>query len=271
MRRIYALVNQKGGVGKTTTAINVGAYLASLGQKVLLVDLDPQANATSCLGVNHSEVRSGTYDALIGRLPAAESVLRNRKLQLSLLPSSAELAGAQIEMVSLPNRERLLREALAPLENAYDYILVDCPPSLGLLTLNGLLAAASGVLIPVQCEYLALEGLTQLMQTLRRVRRHMYPELRIRGLLLTMYDGRTNLSKDVVDEVRRHFPDKVFKSVIPRSVRLAEAPSHGLPILAYDPGSAGAAAYRALTLEIMQSDGRPLPEQASGKKEQDEP
>jgi chromosome partitioning protein len=260
MKRIYALVNQKGGVGKTTTAINIGAYMASMGQKALLVDLDPQANATSCLGINHTEVRNGTYDVLIGRLPAAETVLRNPKLKLSLLPSSAELAGAQIEMIPLPNRESLLREALTPLKDAYDYILVDCPPSLGLLTLNGLLAATSGVIIPVQCEYLALEGLTQLMQTLRRVRSSLYPELRIRGLLMTMFDGRTNLSKDVVEEVRRHFPGKVFQSIIPRSVRLAEAPSHGLPILAYDPGSTGAVAYRALTMEILAEDGVSVPE-----------
>jgi chromosome partitioning protein len=260
MKRTYALVNQKGGVGKTTTAINLGAYMASMGQKVLLVDLDPQANATSCLGINHTEVHHGTYDVLIGRLPAAETVLRNRKLNLSLLPSSAELAGAQIEMISLPNRESLLRQALIPLKDAYDYMLVDCPPSLGLLTLNGLLAAASGVIIPVQCEYLALEGLTQLMQTLRRVRGNLYSELRIRGLLMTMYDGRTNLSKDVVEEVQRHFPGKVFQSIIPRSVRLAEAPSHGLPILAYDPNSTGAKAYQALTLEILAGDGVSVPE-----------
>lgn len=260
MKRLYALVNQKGGVGKTTTAINLGAYMASMDQKVLLVDLDPQANATSCLGINHTEVRNGTYDVLIGRLPAPEAVLRNRKLKLSLLPSSSALAGAQIEMISLANRESLLREALTPIKDAYDYILVDCPPSLGLLTLNGLLAAASGVIIPVQCEYLALEGLTQLMQTLRRVRSNLYPELRIRGLLMTMYDGRTNLSKDVVEEVRRHFPGKVFQNIIPRSVRLAEAPSHGLPILAYDPGSTGAAAYQALTLELLTGDGVSVPE-----------
>jgi chromosome partitioning protein len=258
MTRTYALVNQKGGVGKTTTAINLGAYLAEMGMKVLLVDLDPQANATSCLGVNHTEVRSGTYDALIGRVPASESRLINPKLKLSLLPSSAALAGAQVEIVGLEERERLLQQALTPMDGLYDYVLIDCPPSLGLLTLNGLLASSHGVLIPVQCEYLALEGLTQLMKTLRRVQAGFFPELTIRGLLMTMFDGRTNLARDVVEEVQRHFPGKVFNTIIPRSVRLAEAPSHGLPILTYAPTSPGAIAYRSLAEEMLQGDGIPI-------------
>ena len=255
MTRIYALVNQKGGVGKTTTAINLAAYLAEMAQRVLIVDLDPQANATSSLGVNHQKINSGTYDALIGRIPASEISLHNPKLKISLLPSSSALAGAQVEMVGIADREKLLIRALTPLENHYDYILIDCPPSLGLLTVNGLLAASNGVIIPVQCEYLALEGLTQLFYTLRRVRSGLFPDLAIRGLLLTMFDRRTNLARDVVEEVRRHFPGKVFQSVIPRSVRIAEAPSHGLPISIYAPNSSGAVAYRSLAYEMLQGDG----------------
>jgi chromosome partitioning protein len=255
MTHIYALVNQKGGVGKTTTAINLGANIANFGQRVLLVDIDPQANATSCLGINHSEIQQGTYDAVIGLTPASEIVLHNQKLNLSLLPSSSALAGAQIEIVDVPEREKLLRKMLQPLAKKYDYIFVDCPPSLGLLTLNGLLAAANGVIIPIQCEYLALEGLTQLMETLTRIKSGLFPELRIRGMLLTMYDGRTNLSQDVVEEVRQHFPDEVFRTVIPRSVRLAEAPSHGLPITVYSPNSSGALAYQSLARELLEGDG----------------
>ncbi len=255
MTRIYALVNQKGGVGKTTTAINLGANIANFGQRVLLVDIDPQANATSCLGINHSEVQQGTYDAFIGRTPASEIVLHNQKLNLSLLPSSSALAGAQIEIIDVPEREKLLKKMLQPLSKKYDYIFVDCPPSLGLLTLNGLLAAANGVIIPIQCEYLALEGLTQLMETLTRVKSGLFPALKIRGMLLTMYDGRTNLSQDVVEEVRQHFPDDVFRTVIPRSVRLAEAPSHGLPITTYAPNSSGALAYQSLARELLEGDG----------------
>lgn len=254
MNRLYALVNQKGGVGKTTTAINLGAYLAEAGQRVLLVDLDPQANATSCLGIDHSQVSAGTYEALIGGADAGDLLLYNPNLKLSLLPSSSALAGAQIELVDLEGRESLLKRALDPLREHFNYILIDCPPSLGLLTINGLLAASSGVIVPVQCEYLALEGLTQLMATLKRVRKGLYPSLKIRGLLLTMYDSRTNLSQDVVREVRRHFADEVFETLIPRSVRLAEAPSHGVPISAYDPSSSGARAYLALAEELMRGD-----------------
>lgn len=255
MTRIYALVNQKGGVGKTTTAINLGAYLAEYGQRVLLVDLDPQANATASLGVNQAEVERGSYDALLNMAKAGDVVLRNSKLRLSLMPSSSALAGAQVEMVNLPERESLMRRALQPIKGQYDYILIDCPPSLGLLTLNALLAADDGVLIPIQCEYLALEGLTQLMSTLRRIQNGLFPGLTIRGLLMTMYDSRTNLSQDVVDEVRSHFKDQVFTTVIPRSVRLAEAPSHGLPIPFYAGSSSGATAYRAAAIELLRGDG----------------
>lgn len=255
MTRIYAFVNQKGGVGKTTTSINLGAYLALAGLRVLLVDIDPQSNATACLGVQQTEVTSGSYEALIGSTSAVDSVLYNPKLKVSLLPSTQSLAGAQVELVDQPDREQLLRRALVPLADRYDYILVDCPPSLGLLTINGLLAATGGVIIPVQCEYLALEGLSQLIRTLQRVRSGLFPDLKIRGLLMTMFDTRTNLSQDVVDEVQAHFPGQVFQTIIPRSVRLAEAPSHGLPISVYDPKSAGAIAYQALAEELMASDG----------------
>ena len=250
----YALVNQKGGVGKTTTAISLGAELGSLGYKVLIVDSDPQANATSCLGIEPGSVMEGTYDALIGRLPASDCVLHSPNLKLTLLPSSPALAGAQIEMVDLDGRETALQRALRPVGEHFDYVLIDCPPSLGLLTLNGLLAAASGVIIPVQCEYLALEGLSQLMETLQRVRSSLFPALAVRGLLLTMYDSRTRLSKEVADELRGHFGDSVFETVIPRNIQLAEAPSHGLPITSYAPNSPGRIAYKKLAEEILKLD-----------------
>lgn len=255
MARIYTLVNQKGGVGKTTTAINLGAYLAEFGQRVLIVDLDPQANATSCLGIDKSTVKTGTYEALNGTRPASESILRNPNLKLSVLPASPALTGAEIELVNELARENRLKQALAPIRDRYDYILIDCPPSLGLLTLNGVVAAQDGLIIPVQCEYLALEGLGLLMDTIARVRKALFPQLRIRGVLLTMFDNRTNLSQEVVDEVRRHFKEQTFESIIPRSVRLAEAPSYGLPILAYYPSSPGAEAHRALAEEVLQQDG----------------
>ena len=260
MGRIYTLANQKGGVGKTTTAINLGAYLACYGQRVLLVDLDPQANATSCLKIDKHTVRGGVYEALIGSTPAASYTLHNPRLKLSLLPSSPALAGGEVELVSELARESRLKNALAPLQDRYDYILIDCPPSLGLLTLNGLVAAKDGVIIPVQCEYLALEGLSQLNHTLNRVRSALFPELKVRGVVMTMYDGRTSLSKDVVEEVRRYFPGLVFNSVVPRSVRLAEAPSFGQPISAFAPSSTGAQAYAALAREVLEGDGLRIPD-----------
>jgi len=255
LTKIYTLVNQKGGVGKTTTTINLGAYLAQLGQRVLVVDLDPQANATSCLGVDKLGVQGGTYEALLGDANVTSYVLLNERLRLSLLPSSPSLAGAEVELVDELAREMRLRKAIAPLANKYDYVLIDCPPSLGLLTVNGLMAAMDGVIVPVQCEFLALEGLGQLTQTIDRVRSLLFPELNVRGVVLTMFDSRTNLANDVVAEVNKHFPDQVFKSVIPRSIRLAEAPSYGLPISAYAPTSVGAIAYEALAKELLKSDG----------------
>ena len=254
MTRVYTLVNQKGGVGKTTTTINLGAYLAQLGQRVLVVDLDPQANATSCLGVDKLGVQGGTYEALLGDANVTSYVLLNEKLKLSLLPSSPSLAGAEVELVDELAREVRLRKAIEKLSSQYDYVLIDCPPSLGLLTVNGLMSAMDGVIVPVQCEYLALEGLGQLTQTIERVRSLLFPELRVRGVVLTMFDSRTNLANDVVAEVGKHFPDQVFKSVIPRSIRLAEAPSYGLPISVYAPTSVGAVAYESLAKELLKSD-----------------
>ena len=255
MTRIHTLVNQKGGVGKTTTAINLGAYLSLYGQRVLLIDLDPQANATSSLGIDKYGVKKGTYEVLLGEEPISPHILFNPKLKISLLPASPSLAGAEVELIDLPQREFRLREAIKPVIDRYDYILVDCPPSLSLLTVNGLIAARDGVIIPVQCEYLALEGLGQLTQTLNRIRVSLFPELKVRGVVLTMFDGRTNLAVDVVGEVKKHFPTQVMSSVIPRSVRLAEAPSYGLPIANYAPESNAAKTYAALAREILTQDG----------------
>lgn len=255
MSRILTLVNQKGGVGKTTTAINVSAYLGQFGKRVLLVDLDPQANATSSLGINKYDVKNGTYEILIGSEPILPNILLNPKLQIALLPSSPALAGAEVELINVEDRGFRLREALKPARDRYDYIIIDCPPSLSLLTVNGLAAASEGVIIPVQCEYLALEGIGQLTQTLNLVRTSLFQEMRIRGVVLTMFDIRTNLSSDVVREVKKFFPNLVYDTIIPRSVRLAEAPSYGQPITLYAPSSPAAAAYASLTREILAQDG----------------
>jgi len=257
--KIYTIVNQKGGVGKTTTAINLGAYLSYFGQRVLIVDIDPQANATSCLGADKNIAGGGTYDVLIGAQPISTQILHNPRFKLSLLPSSPALAGAEIELIEMANREHRLSQVLEPISSRYDYILIDCPPSLGLLTVNGLVAAKDGVLIPVQCEYLALEGLGQLTQTINRVKNALFPELVIRGVILTMYDGRTNLAADVVQEVKQFFGKQVFDSIVPRSIRLAEAPSYGMPISVFAPDSTGAHSYAALAKELLISDNVKVP------------
>jgi chromosome partitioning protein len=254
MAKIYALVNQKGGVGKTTTAVSLGAYLAQAGQRVLIVDIDPQANATSSLGLDKRQLQSSIYDALVHETPLRRVILRSPELEIFLAPSSPALAGAEVELVNELAREHRLRQALEPVSDSYDYVLTDCPPSLSLLTVNALTAAADGVIIPVQCEYLALEGLTQLHQTLELVRSRLNPRLEIRGLLMTMFDGRTNLAQQVVDEVRRHFGARVFETIIPRNVRLSEAPSYGQPISSYAPRSPGALAYAALAQELLAGD-----------------
>ncbi len=255
MAKIYTVVNQKGGVGKTTTSINLAAKLGELGMRVLIVDLDPQANATASLGVERQKLNAGTYELLIGTGNVNEIILHHPRYKISLIPSTVNLSGAEIELIDLSDREKRLKNVIDTLTDRYDYIIIDCPPSLGLLTLNGLIAAKDGVLIPVQCEYLALEGLGQLTQTLQRIRQNLFPDLQIRGVLLTMFDGRTNLSADVRAEVQKFFPEQVFETYIPRSVRLAEAPSFGMPISFYAPESTGAKAYDSLAKEIMTQDG----------------
>ena len=254
MTKIYALANQKGGVGKTTTSVNLGAYLAQAGRRVLIVDADPQANATSSLGLDKYELELTIYDALVRETPIKRVILRSPELEIFLAPSSPALAGAEVELVGMLAREYRLKQALEAVSAAYDYVLIDCPPSLGLLTVNALTAASGGVIIPVQCEYLALEGLTQLHQTIELVRSRLNPSLTVRGMLMTMFDGRTNLAQQVVDEVRRHFGERVFGAVIPRSVRLGEAPSYGQPVSTYAPRSAGAVAYAALSKELLTGD-----------------
>lgn len=248
MGKIYAVVNQKGGVGKTTTAVNMTAALAELGKKVLLCDFDPQANATSGLGVEKRKLKNSIYDVIINDVPAADVVVKTP--YGDVLPSSADLAGAAVELLSVNEPSYRLKNALETLKNQYDVIYIDCPPSLEMLTVNGL-AAADGIIVPVQCEYYALEGLADLMTTLRLMKKRINPGLEIFGVVLTMFDGRTNFSTQVAQEVRRHFPGKVFASVIPRNVRLAEAPSHGLPVTAYDRSSRGALAYRELASEML--------------------
>jgi chromosome partitioning protein len=252
MTRVYALANQKGGVGKTTTGVNLGAYLAVMGHRVLLVDIDPQANATSHLGVQRQQVSQSVYNVLLDGVPAERAIRLTNQVRLDLLPSTRELAGAEVELVSVPEREFRLVRALEPVRDRYDYVLIDCPPSLGLLTVNALTAVRDGVIIPVQCEYLALEGLGHLLKTIYMVRDSLNPRLVIAGVVMTMFDARTNLSRQVVDEVRRYFPAYVFETVIPRTVRLSEAPSYGESIMSYAPATAGAAAYHALAHELLE-------------------
>ena len=251
MTIIYTFANQKGGVGKTTTAVNVAANLAVREKKVLLVDVDPQANASSSLGVARDASIYSIYHALIEDVPIDQIVMLTKRLHLDLVPSSATLAGAEVELVGAENREHLLANVLAPIASRYDYIFIDSPPSLGLLTVNALVAA-DAVIIPIQCEYLALEGLSQLLHTIQLVQQSLNPRLRIGGLAMTMYDSRTHLALQVVEEVAKHFPDLIFRSIIPRSVRIAEAPSYGEPLISFDPKSRGAQAYEALTVELLE-------------------
>ena len=252
---VVAVANQKGGVGKSTTAINLGASLAALGERVLVVDADPQANATSGLGIDYREVETAIYDVMVGETPIEDAVEPTSVKDLFLVPSSIDLAGAEIELVSQMSREHRLQRAVETLRDRYDTILVDCPPSLGLITINAL-TAADEVLIPIQAEYYALEGLSQLVRNIDLVRRNLNPHLKIEGVVLTMYDRRTTLAADVAAQVRDHFADQVYRVVIPRSIRLAEAPSYGEPIEAFDPGSRGAIAYRALANEFRRRHGR---------------
>jgi chromosome partitioning protein len=248
---VIACANQKGGVGKTTTVINLATYLALEGRRVLVVDLDPQGNATSGLGFDRASAQTSIYPALVDGLNARELIQPTQVESLWLIPSGRDLAGAEVELVDMPERERKLQQALTEIRTSFDFILLDCPPAVGLLTVNAL-TAADGVLVPIQCEYYALEGLSQLLSTIDLVRDNLNPRLKLAGVLLTMFDGRTTLSADVAAEVRRHLGDLVFRTVVPRSVRLAEAPSYGRPIARYSPESRGAQAYKALADEVLE-------------------
>jgi len=250
MGKTIAIANQKGGVAKTTTAVNLSAWLSLMGQKVLLIDIDPQGNASTGVGVDKEAVESCIYDVVINSVPLKEVIITSAVENLDLVPATIELAGAEIELVGVAEREYVLKKALAEVKDSYEFIFIDCPPSLGLLTINALTAADS-LLIPIQCEYYALEGLGQLLNTFQRVQQNLNKDLVLEGVLLTMFDGRTNLSIQVVDEVKKHFKDKVFRTIVPRNVRLSEAPSHGKPVMVYDRRSKGSEAYQELAKEVL--------------------
>lgn len=251
MGKIIAITNQKGGVGKSTTAVNLSAALAQLQKRVLLLDLDPQGNSSSGLGIDKTKLKAHAYDLLMEGVSAHQVIKSTPMPGLSIIPAGIELASAEVELVALMSREYRLKEAVSSLRSYYDYVFIDCPPSLGLLTINALTAADS-ILIPIQCEFFALEGVSQLTNTVHLVQRHLNKALEIEGILMTMYDNRINLAQQVVEDVRKHFGEKVYKTVIPRNVRLSEAPSHGLPISLYDPKSKGAESYAALAQEVIQ-------------------
>ncbi len=250
MVKVIAIANQKGGVGKTTTAVNLSACLAALDRKVLLIDSDPQGNATSGLGFDKRDIKKCIYDVIINDLPMQEAVRATDYPNLDIVPATIQLAGAEIELVSLMNREGRLKNSLEKIKHNYDYVLIDCPPSLGLLTINGL-TAASSVIIPIQCEFYALEGVTMLMNTIQLVQRNLNPALKLEGVVMTMYDSRTNLSQEVVEEVQKYFRTKMYQTIIPRNVRLSEAPSHGQPVIVYDSKSKGAQVYTELANEVI--------------------
>lgn len=252
MAKIVAIANQKGGVGKTTTAINLSACVAEKGKRVLLVDLDPQGNATTGLGIEKKSEGASTYDVIIRDESAKTCIEKTCQKNLDIMPSSISLAGAEVELVSLMSRESKLKMAIEEIEEDYDFIFIDCPPALGLLTLNAL-TAASTVLVPIQCEFFALEGLSQLVDTIKQVQKYLNKKLKVEGVVMTMFDVRTNLSMEVVEEVRKHFGDKVYKTLIPRNIRLGECPSYGVPIIQYDASSKGAEAYMALAEEVINS------------------
>lgn len=251
MSKVIAIANQKGGVGKTTTSVNLSACLAFKGKKVLVIDIDPQGNTSSGLGVDKKKLQKSTYDILINEVKIEDAVLQSVVENLMICPSNIQLAGAEVELVSVFSRETRLKTALADIRDQFDFIIIDCPPSLGMLTINSL-TAADTILVPIQCEYYALEGLSQLMNTVSRVQKHLNPKLDVEGVVLTMFDGRTNLSIQVVEEVKKYFRNKVYSTIIPRNVRLSEAPSHGLPIIMYDPKSRGAECYVELAEEVIE-------------------
>jgi chromosome partitioning protein len=253
MGKIIAISNQKGGVGKTTTAVNLGASLAQNGKKVLVIDHDPQGNTTSGVGLKKSEIKKCIYDVLINETPINEVIMSTQIATLNVIPATIKLAGAEAELVGMMARDQRLKRAIEPQKDEYDYILIDCPPSLGNLTINAL-AAANSIIVPIQCEYYALEGLSQLMKTIQLVQKYSNPDLVIEGVLLTMYDNRTNLSAQVSDEVRRYFDGKVYNAIIPRNIRLSEAPSYGMPITLYDEKSKGAEAYLELAKEVISNE-----------------